>query len=179
MGARDFALITTQNHQQDFCQQNAPLKIYLSKLSILTTHVHPSICKTKRCKKTKVYIILFTCSLTRAIHLELLLNHLTQEFIIALKRLIANAGRAFIFYSDNAKTFVVASKWSGKVNKDKEMQEHVIKELIKRKFNSSRTQSWGGQLERTVGILHRKHDLHHVSYIAQQFFGLTLFSLSF
>ena len=140
--------------------QNLPFKI------IDIDYACPSICKTKRCKETKVYIILFTSSLTRAIHLELLLNHLTQEFIIALKRLIANAGRAFVFYSDNAKMFVVASKWSGKVNKDKEMQEHVIKELIKRKFNSSRTQSWGGQLERTVGILHRKHDLHHVHHVS-------------
>ena len=94
-----------------------------------------------------MYIILFTCSLTRAIHLELLPNHLTQEFIIGLKRLIANAGSASVFYSDNAKTFVVASKWSGKVNKDKEMQEHLIKELIKRKFNISRTPSLGGQLQ--------------------------------
>ena len=127
--------------------QNLPLKI------IGIDYACSSMCKTKRCKETKVYILLFTCSLTRAINLELLPNQLTQEFIIALKRLITNAGRATVIYSDNAKTFVVASKWSGKVNKDEKMQEHLIKELIKRNFNLSRKPCLGGQLERTVGIV--------------------------
>ena len=37
----------------------------------------PLICKTKGGKETKVPISLFTCSLTRAIHLELLSNQST------------------------------------------------------------------------------------------------------
>ena len=37
---------------------------------------------------------------------------------MALKRLIARRGTAFVFHSDNAKTFVAASKWVGKINKD-------------------------------------------------------------
>ena len=35
---------------------------------------------------------------------------------MALKRLIARRGRASAIYSDNAKTFAAASKWSGKFN---------------------------------------------------------------
>ena len=45
----------------------------------------PFMCKTKGKRDIKVYLILFTCSLTRAVHLEILLNQTTQEFIQALK----------------------------------------------------------------------------------------------
>ena len=61
------------------------------------------ICKAKGGKETKVYI-LFTCSLIRAMHIELLPNQSTKEFIMALKRIIARRGRPYGIYSDNAKT---------------------------------------------------------------------------
>ena len=76
----------------------------------------PLLCKTKKGKKTKVYILLFTCSLTSAIHLEFLPNQSTQEFIMALKQLIPRKGRASVIYSDNTKTFVAASRCAGKIN---------------------------------------------------------------
>ena len=69
------------------------------------------ICKTKGGKGIKECILLFTYSLTRAIHLELLQNPSTQEFILALKQLIARRDNASVIYSENAKTFVAASKW--------------------------------------------------------------------
>ena len=50
---------------------------------------------------------------------------------MALKRLIARRGRASVIYSDNAKTFVTASRWIGKTNKDEKMQEYLIREQIK------------------------------------------------
>ena len=40
-------------------------------------------------KGIKVYIVLFICGLTRAIHLEVFSDQTIQEFIHALKRLIA------------------------------------------------------------------------------------------
>ena len=39
---------------------------------------------------------------------------------MALKRLIARRGTAVVFHSDNAKTFVAASMWVGKINKDEQ-----------------------------------------------------------
>lgn len=62
----------------------------------------------------KAYILLFACSLTRAIHLELLSNQTTEEFIKAFKRFIARRGRPQKVYSDNGKSFVAASKWLGR-----------------------------------------------------------------
>ena len=70
-----------------------------------------------------MYLLLFNCSLSRDIHLEVLPNQTTQEFIHALKRLIARRGRPKFNYSDNTKTFVAASKWIEKIIKDELMQE--------------------------------------------------------
>ena len=115
----------------------------------------PLICKTKEGKETNVYILLFTCSLTRAIHIELLSNQSTQEFIMVLKQLIAGGGRASVIYSDITKTFVAASKWISKINRAEKMQEYLIKEQIKWKFNLSTT-PWGrggGRIQRMVGLV--------------------------
>ena len=61
----------------------------------------------------------FRSSLTRAIHLELLPDQTADEFIRALKRLMARRGCPETIYSDNAKVYVVASKWFKKINKSK------------------------------------------------------------
>jgi hypothetical protein len=59
----------------------------------------------------KAYIVLYACSLTRAIYVELLATLSAQEFISSLKRFIARKGRPQKIFSDNGKTFVAAEKW--------------------------------------------------------------------
>ena len=113
----------------------------------------PFICKAKEKTDIKVYLLLFTCSLTRAVHLELLPNQTTQKFLQALKRLIARTGRPKIIYLNNAKTFEKASKWIKRVYKDEGMQEFLMTEQVKWKFNLSRAQWWGCQFKRMVGLV--------------------------
>ena len=76
-----------------------------------TNYAGPFICKKKGKRDIKIYLLLLTCSLTRAVHLEILPNQTTQEIIQALKRLTAKRGRPKVIYSDNNKTFEKASKW--------------------------------------------------------------------
>eukprot|EP00794_Sanderia_malayensis_P016265 gene16265-biopygen13818 len=59
----------------------------------------------------KAYILLFSCSLTRALYLEILPNQSVQEFLKSFKRFVARKGRPDKIYSDNGRTFVAASKW--------------------------------------------------------------------
>ena len=47
--------------------------------------------KTKNLKKA--YILLITCSLSRAVHLELVQSQKLEEFIICFKRFVARRGR--------------------------------------------------------------------------------------
>ena len=58
----------------------------------------------------KCYLVLFACSLIRALHLELLLSLETVEFLGALKRFIARRGRPTKIFSDNGKTFAAAAE---------------------------------------------------------------------
>ena len=66
----------------------------------------------------------------------------------ALKRLIGRRGRPKVIYSDNAKSFPMASKWIKRLYKDEGMQSFLVTEQVKSKFNLSRTQCWGGQFEK-------------------------------
>ena len=59
----------------------------------------------------KAYVLLYACSLTRALFLDLLPSLETTEFLASLKRFIAWRGRPQKMYSDNGKTFVGAAKW--------------------------------------------------------------------
>ena len=87
-------------------------------------------CKTKSKREVKVYILLFTCSVSRVIHLEILTIQTTGEFIKALKRLVARRGRPQIIYSDNAKKFTAAEKWINKINKNEQFKDYLAREEI-------------------------------------------------
>ena len=66
--------------------------------------------KKENSKQNKSYILLFTFSAGRAIHLELVPNQTAEEFVTALKRLTARRGAPEKIYSDNAKTLKVGEK---------------------------------------------------------------------
>ena len=131
----------------DRTKQDLPFSV------IGTDYAGPFICMTKEKRDIKVYLLLFTCSLTRAVHLEILPNQTTQEFTQALKGLIARRGRRKVTYLNDAKTFEKASKWTKRVYKDEGMQEFLVTEQVKWKFNLSRAPQWGGQFERMVELV--------------------------
>ena len=57
----------------------------------------------------KAWICLFTCLVTRAVHLEVVTDMSTETFIRALKRFSARRGVPCKFHSDNRKTFKAAA----------------------------------------------------------------------
>ena len=78
----------------------------------------PILYKASKKLEGKAYILLFACSLTRAVHLELLTDQTTEGFTKCLKRFIARRGRPTKTYSDNGKSFFAASKWLKRNMKD-------------------------------------------------------------
>ena len=50
----------------------------------------------------KVWIVIFTCSLCRAVHLELVENSTTEQFLSAFRRFISRRGTPQFILSDNA-----------------------------------------------------------------------------
>ena len=73
----------------------------------------------------KAYILLFACSLTRAIHLELLSDQTTEGFIKSFKRFIAGRGRPQKVYSDNGRSFVAAARWLRGIMRDEKMLDYL------------------------------------------------------
>lgn len=101
----------------------------------------------------KAYILLYACSLTCAVYVDLVPNLETTEFIRSLKCFIARRGRPQRIYSDNGKTFVSASKWIEQVMKDERIYGFLAQQGIEWKFNLSRAPWWGVQFERLIRLL--------------------------
>ena len=118
-----------------------------------TDFAGPIMYHAKNKREKKSYILLFTCSLTRAIHLELLPDQIKEEFIRELKRLIARRVCPEAIYSNNAKTFVAAFKWIKRINKSEALHHFLKTKGIKWKFNLSRAPWLGGKFERMVGLV--------------------------
>lgn len=102
---------------------------------------------------SKVYIALFTCAVTRAIHLELVSSLSAECFIQSLRRFFARRGICKTIYSDNAKTFKKADrelKHLYKLCKDESVLNFLEKNGFEWKFNVEGAPWWGGFFERMV-----------------------------
>lgn len=97
--------------------------------------------------------MLYSCSLTRGVFLELLPSLETTELIKSLKRLITRRGRPSKIYSDNGQTFVAAAKWLKKVQKNERFHSFLSDQSIIWQFNLSRAPWWGVQFERLIGLM--------------------------
>ncbi|GFW68730.1 integrase catalytic domain-containing protein [Trichonephila clavipes] len=101
----------------------------------------------------KSYVSLFTCAVTRAVHLELVSDMSTKCFLLALRRFLARRGNCKVIYSDNARTFKAAEReltYFANILKDSEFQSFVADKGILWKFIVERAPWWGGFYERLV-----------------------------
>ena len=74
--------------------------------------------KSKGKKDLEACILSFSCSVSRVVHLELLSNLTTTEFIKSFKKLISRRRKPNIIYPDNAETFKAGAKWFNSINRD-------------------------------------------------------------
>ena len=100
-------------------------------------------------------ICLFTCLVTRAIHLDIVPYLSTTTFIQCLKQFAARRGLSRKFLSDNGKTFKAAPKFLGVVFQDETVQEHLVNQGSQWIFNVvlSGKQDWMLGCKKNVGIL--------------------------
>ena len=99
---------------------------------------------------SKVWICLYTCFVTRAIHLDAVPDLSTQTFIRCLKRFAARRGLPRKFISDNGKTFKSAAKYLKSVFSDTSVKEFLTGMRSAWVFNLERAPWWGGAFERMV-----------------------------
>ena len=101
-------------------------------------------------QSNKVWIALFTCYVTRAVHLDVVQDMSTPAFIRCLKRFMARRGVPKRFVSDNGKTFKAAARYLDSVFKDSEVREYLTGLGVSWQFNVERAPWWGGAFERMV-----------------------------
>ena len=98
----------------------------------------------------KVWICLFTCLVTRAVHLDVVTDLSTETFVRCLKRFSARRGIPRKFLSDNAKTFKSAARFIEAVLNEGAVQGHLSGRGVEWIFNVEKAPWWGGAFERMV-----------------------------
>ena len=103
----------------------------------------------------KVYICLFTCASTRAVHLELTRDLGVNSFLQAFRRFSSRRGLPSTLISDNAKTFKASSKEIEKLVKSPEVQRYLSNSRVTWKFIIEKALWWGGFWERLIQSVKR------------------------
>ena len=98
----------------------------------------------------KVWICLFTCCATRALHLDLVVDMTTEAFIRCFKWFVARRGIPRVIISDNSKTFKAADKVIAEILNCPEIEEFFAGVRVKWNFNLEKAPWWGGFFERLV-----------------------------
>ena len=101
----------------------------------------------------KVYIYLFTCASTRAIHLELTPSLSVESFLLAFRRFVSRRGLPVTLLSDNAKTFRSASSYIRKITRSDEVLRYLADNRITWNFIIERAPWCGGYWERMVKVV--------------------------
>uniref|UniRef100_A0A5S6Q3R2 Integrase catalytic domain-containing protein n=1 Tax=Trichuris muris TaxID=70415 RepID=A0A5S6Q3R2_TRIMR len=103
----------------------------------------------------KRYGCIFTCLVSRAVHLELTPSLSLNSVVLALKRFISRRGRPKVIFSDNGKSFVRAAKCLEEelTNLDLEKLSASASDLrIHWKFSPPNGPHFGGVWERLIGM---------------------------
>ena len=96
----------------------------------------------QKSKMHKCYIALFTCTSSRAIHLELVPDLSADSFIRSFKRFMGRRGIPSVVVSDNGRTF-----------RDSKLKNLCLQRNISWKFNAPRASWWGGFFEICVKLV--------------------------
>ena len=103
----------------------------------------------------KVWIVIFTCTLSRAVHLEIMQDMSAEQFILALRRFISRRGTPSLIVSDNAKTFKRAEKSLQDLFKNKEVKQFLTLKRIRWQNILSKAPWHGGIYERLIKSVKR------------------------
>ena len=100
----------------------------------------------------KVYICLFTCATSRAIHLEVVTDLSTATFLLAFRRFAARRSLPQIMMSDNASTYASAAEELIHLLSSDEIKTVLGREGIVWKFIPKKAPWFGGFWERMIGL---------------------------
>lgn len=107
-------------------------------------------------EKIKRWVLLFTCLVTRAIHLEVLENLDTQDILCAMKKFTARRGTPSLILSDNAPQFHLVNGTMQELwqtfYEDESANKYFTEHNLMWKFTPQSAPWMGGAYERLVGV---------------------------
>ena len=105
--------------------------------------------------EAKAYVCLFTCAVTRALHLEVVTSMSADYFLQAFRRFANRKSLPSLMVSDNAKTFQKASTYLKSMFESLRVRDHLTNAGVDWQFIPERAPWYGGWWERLIGITKR------------------------
>ncbi|XP_065911263.1 uncharacterized protein [Dysidea avara] len=103
-------------------------------------------------EETKVYICIFTCAVTRAVHIEVVCDLSVQTFLLAFRRFSSRKSLPSTMISDNASTFLAAAEDLQRLFESETLQKELEQNNVTWRFIPKRAPWYGGFWERMVGL---------------------------
>ena len=100
----------------------------------------------------KVYVCLFTCAVTRAVHLEVVTDLSIETFLLALRRFSSRRSTPSIMMSDNASTYLAAADELRQLFSSSLLSDTLSQRGIDWRFIPKRALWFGGFGERLIGL---------------------------
>ncbi|GFS71380.1 transposable element Tcb2 transposase [Trichonephila clavipes] len=103
----------------------------------------------------KIYVAIFVCLASKAVHLEIVSDLTTDAFLATLKRFVARRGKCATISSDNAKNFVGANRELKRLHnllkfREEKLSSYLPSEGISWNFMPPRAPNFGGLWEAGV-----------------------------
>ena len=105
--------------------------------------------------QTRSTLHLFSCCVTRAIHLELVRDLSAKTFLCCFRRFVARRGVPRLIVPDNAKTFKASEKAIRRLFNQPKVKSEMQRKRVTWKINLERALWWGGFFERMVRSMKR------------------------
>ena len=104
---------------------------------------------------TKSYICLFTCAVTRAVHLEVVNDLSEKTFLHAFRRFASRRFLPLYMISDNASIYIASAETLNQLFQSPSLKESFSRQGVDWKFIPQRAPWYGGFWERLVGLTKR------------------------
>ena len=102
--------------------------------------------------ENKVYICLFTCATSRAIHLEVVTDLIVENFLLAFRRFTSCRSVPKIVMSDNASTYLAAADELQRLLQSEHLTEVLGRRGVLWRFIPKLAPWYGGWWERLIGL---------------------------
>ena len=100
----------------------------------------------------KVYICLFLCEVTRAVHLEVVTDLTAETFLLAFRQFCSQKSLAQKMISDNASTYLEAAEELQRMFNSESLKEALESQNVTWHFIPKRAPWYGGFWEHIIGM---------------------------